>query len=751
MSKAALAALALGLSQSPVMEAQGTNATPATSKNRIETSYSLNPRLPIPLIATMAGLYTLACAAAARGRMRGAWLRTAAGGVITMALLNPEKLTEEREILPTDVAVVVDKSTSQSLGGRADMTARAQAELVKKLSALEGVNVHTIDAAEDPGSPYDGTPLFSRLDGALSEIPRNRLGAVIMLTDGQVHDVPGSHPALENKTPLHALISGRPDEKDRRIVVDQAPRYGLVGKEQILRFRITDDGSTTPATATVDILIDGKAAGTKTVKTGELTETKITMAHAGPNIVELRTTPLPGELTDINNRIVTPIEGIRESLAVLLITGSPSPGVRMWRDLLKSDPDTDVVHFMLMRLPDAEDNTPYEELALTPFPMEEVFGNRIKKFGLIIFDHYNDTGVLPPNYIENIANHVKDGGALLVISGPEYATSESLKNSPLAAVLPAQPSGEVRENLFRPRLTDDGKKHPVTRNLESDTDKQTWGRWLRAVGTAGAPEGKVLMQSDNGRDPLLILHRKDKGRVAMVQSDSTWMWARGFEGGGPYAPLLRQVSGWLMKNPDMEEEALRLVRAGEKIVVEQQTMQTVNVPVTVITPSGKKTAVKMEQSAPGLWRGSVPADEFGLYNAEQSGAHPAKAFVNVGPENPKEFSNTLSTAEKLKPLTDASGGTANRMTDGRGNLAVPTPVLFDPADKNEKHNIRPGEIGIKVSSESLLKNFDRTPVVPPWLALALTMGMMAAAWWRESESTLKDLRRSLPFGKPGPS
>ena len=308
----------------------------------------------------------------------------------------------------------------------------------------------------------------------------------------------------------------------------------------------------------------------------------------------------------MNNRAVVSIDGVRDKLRVLLVSGEPHAGERTWRNLLKSDASVDLVHFTILRPPEKQDGTPINELSLIAFPTRELFQQKIDEFQLIIFDRYARQGVLPIIYFDNIARYVRNGGAVLVAAGPDYASSTSLWRTPLEVILPAEPSGQVTETPFRAQLSNVGKRHPVTRDLEgSASDPPRWSRWFRVVDTKKA-EGATVMQAADDK-PLLVLSREGEGRIALLLSDHIWLWARGYEGGGPHLDLLRRLSHWLMKQPELEEEALRLSSHGRELSIERQSMADTIGEVTVTAPSGTTTTLTLQSAQPGLWRGSMPA------------------------------------------------------------------------------------------------------------------------------------------------
>src|SRR5213596_1481021 len=539
------------------------------------------------------------------GRSRGAAVRVAALALILLALANPSFTREDREPLSSVAAVVIDKSPSQNFGTRNQETAKAQEALVDTLKKIKGLEVRVVDAAQADGET-DGTKLFGALASALADVPVDRVAGAFLITDGRVHDIPANAAALGFQAPVHALITGRKDERDRRIAIIAAPRFGIVGQVQTITYRLDDQG-VSGERAKVAVRRDGEVINERTVLSGQTVNVDIDIKHAGPNIVEIEASPLENELTPVNNRAVVAIDGVRDKLRVLLVSGEPHSGERTWRNLLKSDASVDLVHFTILRPPEKQDGTPINELSLIAFPTRELFQQKINEFQLIIFDRYARQGVLPLIYFDNIARYVREGGAVLVAAGPDYATQGSIWRTPLDAILPAEPSGETTDRPFHARLTDPGKRHPVTRDLDgANSDPPHWSRWFRLVDSR-ASKGTTVMQGPENK-PLLLLSREGEGRVALLLSDHIWLWARGYEGGGPHIDLLRRLSHWLMKQPDLEEEALRMFVRGKQLLVERQTMEDTVREVTLTTPSGGSRTVTLQAGEPGVWRGASEAN-----------------------------------------------------------------------------------------------------------------------------------------------
>jgi hypothetical protein len=677
------------------------------------------PLVPAPVLWLGLGAIVVIAAVLLVARARGAALRIAALALILLALANPSFTREEREPLTSVAAVVVDKSPSQGFGARERETEEAREALAARLKEIKGLEVRVVEAGQADGES-DGTRLFGALASALSDVPTDRVAGAFLITDGRVHDIPANAAAVGFNAPVHALVTGRSTERDRRIAIVAAPRFGIVGQSQTITYRLDDQG-VTGESARVTVRRDGDVLSERAVRSGEQVSVTLDIPHAGQNIVEIEASPLENELTPVNNRAVVSIDGVRDKLRVLLVSGEPHAGERTWRNLLKSDASVDLVHFTILRPPEKQDGTPINELSLIAFPTRELFQQKINEFQLIIFDRYARQGVLPVAYFDNIARYVRGGGAVLVAAGPDYASQTSIWHTPLDQVLPAEPIG-VSEQAFIARLSEAGRRHPVTRGLEgSASEPPHWSRFFRLVDTRN-PSGPAVMEGPDGK-PLLLLSRQGEGRVALLLSDHIWLWARGYEGGGPHLDLLRRLSHWLMKQPELEEEALRLKVEGRDLVAVRQTMADAVAPVTVTSPSGKTRELTLAAGDPGEWRAATQADELGLWQANDG---TLKALINVGPVNPKEFAEVTSTPETLRPLAQATGGDARRVAES-GSIDLPRvlPVRASSVFRGD------GWLGVKMRDASVVRGIGVLPVFAGLIGLLLLIGAFAATWLRE--------------------
>jgi hypothetical protein len=700
-------------------------------------SIDFSPLLPGPFF-WIAGLIALALVALlAIRRARGWPLRLAAFAALFAALANPILREEQRENLSNIAIVVVDESTSQALAGRPEQMAAMRKDLEQRLTHIPNLEIKWVTAGHANPESGRGTLLFSELSKALASTPSNRLAGVILMTDGQVHDIPKSVAALGFEAPVHALLSGTPGEFDRRIDVIKAPRYGIVGQSGEVEFAVRETGRTGRAQEAVTLKVRRTGKPDETVRTeiGKPVKIEMSFPHAGANILEIELDTAEGELTPANNRAVVSADGVRENLRVLLVSGEPHAGERTWRNLLKSDAAVDLVHFTILRPPEKQDGTPINQLSLIAFPTKELFSDKIKEFDLIIFDRYAHRGILQMLYYDNISRFVdQHGGALLIAAGDDYSGKASLFRTPLSPVLPAMPTGELIEEPFKAKITPDGIKHPVTQGLPgagSGDTPPSWGRWFRQVDVKPI-RGRTIMQGAQDK-PLLLLDRKGRGRVALLTSDHAWLWARGFEGGGPHTDLLRRLSHWLMKEPDLEEERLIASASGLKLTIERRSMEEPIKPILLSTPGGEKSEISLDAAGPGLWRTSIDVKLPGLYKVESEGPNgPLTAVAHAGAEDPREMNEVTATNEKLKPILEATGGAAFWTRNAGAapeNIELPRITML----ANAKVFAGSGWLGLKDREAYVTRGVKLTPMFTGLVALAMLLSLLALAWWREGK------------------
>ncbi len=643
------------------------------------------------------------------GAGRGVVLRAGVAALLMIALLNPRVIEESRQQLDDIAVIIVDRSPSQNLAPRPEQTDRALAQVREKLAERENLEIRVVQAAT---GGQDGTQLIAALQRALADVPSGRLAGSILITDGQVHDA--NRFRTRPNAPVHVLLTGQQQEMDRRLMIVQVPGYGLVGKDIGVSYRVEDKGRTGAVkTARVRLSLDGELIEIAEAEIGQDQTFEVNLDHAGPNVIEIEVETLNGEFSTLNNRVVATVNGVRDRLKVMLISGLPHAGERTWRNLLKSDPSVDLVHFTILRPPEVNDLTPINELALIRFPTQELFEEKLDEFDLIVFDRYVERGVLPDVYLRNIAAYVRGGGAILFVDGPEYSSVFSLFKSSLGDIMPLVPLGGSMEKGFRPQLSDLGRRHPVTSGL----DDTRWGRWYRQV-SVRARSGKVLMTGQDGT-PLLALERVGKGRVAQMSSDHIWLWARGFEGGGPHGELVRRLAHWLMKEPELEEERLSARVENGKLKIERRSLDPAPVEVTLSAPSGAAWNIPLVPGKAGLATATVDVAETGLYRLED-GTH--VAFAASGPANPKEVQDLRSSAAPLTPVANASGGGLYWLQEGLPDIRFL---------KSGRKLTGSGWLGLVENNASAVTGAQEKPMLSDLLVLLLLLAGLGGAWWRE--------------------
>jgi hypothetical protein len=680
------------------------------------------PLVGWPVILALAVVAGLLVGLALWRGLSGWWLRALGLSAVLLALANPALQEEERATLSDIVIVVVDESASQGLGDRATQTAEALAALEAEVAALPAteLRIHRLGDGEEDA----GTLALTALSQALAEEPRARVAGAILLTDGRVHDL-GLVPNLP--APLQVLLTGREVDWDRRIVIRNAPAFAIIGEEFLLDLVIEDVGAPPFAPGgevELTISIDTEEPQTYFVPLNSELELPVTLPHGGANVLQFSVAPVEGELTDRNNAAAVQINGVRDRLRVLLVSGEPHAGERVWRNLLKSDPAVDLVHFTILRPPEKQDGVPVDELSLIAFPTRELFVEKIEEFDLIIFDRYRMRGILPMSYIENVVNYVRNGGTVLVAAGPEFGAVDSLYRSPLSEILPVAPTAQVIEEGYRPALTELGLRHPVTEGLQANAPEGGWGRWFRLIEVVQT-DGQVLMQGPYDL-PLLVLNRVDQGRVAVLASDHAWLWGRGYEGGGPQLELLRRLAHWMLKEPELEEETLAATVRDQRVTITRRSMQEEPPgPVTVTGPDGTAVVLEMPEASPGKYETVWDAPSLGLFRLEQGDL---SRVIAIGPAAPREFVETIASGTDLAPLAEASLGGVTRLEDGVPDLRAVT---------EGRPAIGRGWIGITPRSAYLTTDLSVAAVLPAWAWLLLAAGFAIAAWLIEGRKGAK--------------
>jgi hypothetical protein len=649
------------------------------------------PLLPWPFIFVLAGLATLLPLFSLFARAKGAWLRLAGFAFLLLYLAGPNWLDPTTKPLPNIALILTDHSQSMRVSNR---PALEDAALAALRASAQNTTLKIVDI---PQAATGGTSLFTALQTALTDTKTSQLAGIISITDGQISDsAPKSLPA-----PFTALLTAKAEETDRELRLTNPPAYGLVGQPVTLSFTVYDHGTNNAGqTALVTLTEDGKPIATQQVTIGQPAQISIPVPHAGPLTITAAVDPLPGEISPLNDTTAFTLTGIRKRLNVLLISGHPAPGERTWRVLLKSDPAISLIHFTILRLPGETLDAAPQDIALVPFPVEQLFNTDIAKFDLIILDDFSASGLLPAQDLQNITTYVQNGGALLTETGPEFEGPDSLANSPLGPVIPAIPAppGTVTQN-FAPAITPLGTRHPVTAPFAS-APLSPWP----SIQAATATTGDTLMQGPNNL-PLLILADIGKGRSGILLSDDFWLWTKGGAHPGPALPLLRRITYFLLREPELEPEALTATITNDRLAIHRQTLSaTPPQDALVQAPDGTAQNLPWQPASPGQFTITMPAASPGLYKIISG---PLTAYAASAPSNQEEYQDLAATAAIVKPIAK------NIIWLGR-SPPPPLASLISPRHATQT-------TGTKL-----------IPVLPPALALLVALTLLIAAWWREN-------------------
>lgn len=672
-----------------------------------------DPMIPWPILIVV-GVLSLAGVVLALWRGLSGWaLRGLATLVLLAALSGPVYQIEDRAPLTDIVIMLEDESASQGLSDRSQQTTEAADALAIAIERRDNTELRRITVPDGDGDA--GTQLMQTLADVLAEEPRARVAGILALTDGRTHDIDRA-PNLP--APMHVLLTGRATDWDRRLIVRNAPAFGIIDEPITLTVRVEDSGAVPALSpfAQLSISVDGAEPLTVDVPVGQDFELPVTLPHGGRNVIQFSVPMAEGELTDRNNSALIQMNGVRDRLRVLLVSGEPHPGGRTWRNLLKSDSSVDLVHFTILRPPEKQDGVPVDELSLIAFPTRELFLEKIDDFDLIIFDRYQRRGILPAIYLDNVTNYVAEGGAVLVAAGPDFATADSIYRSPLAPILPAEPTARVIEDRYLPQVTDLGQRHPVTTNLEG---ADAWGSWLRQIDVEPR-SGHTVMTGIDDR-PLLVLDRVGEGRVALLASDHAWLWSRGYEGGGPQLELLRRLAHWMMKEPELEEEALFAETRGQTMTIIRRTLLDEIGPVTVTRPDGESLDLGLSEVSPGRFETTYYGPEVGLYRLTEG---TREAVVGLGPAAPREFEQTIASAELFEPLIQPLRGGAFRLEDGIPSVR---------SVREGRPAAGRGWLGLTPRGAYETRDVTQTALLPAWLVLLLASALLIGGWLREGQ------------------
>ncbi|MFN8694398.1 MAG: hypothetical protein ACK5XX_08355 [Holosporales bacterium] len=598
------------------------------------------PVVPIWLLVLLLPLLLLAVYAALP-RWPARILASCGVLVCLLLLLNPARLREERAAVPDTLLLLRDTTLSNQLGERPASTEAAIAA-VKQWAAAQNIEVReqSLTGSERAGV----TPETS---------------AVVVVGDGHHLEA-----LAASGVPVSVLLTDDPARPDAAPRLLEAPGFGLVGQAPTVRIFLNEPGTLR--------VVSAAGAETQTLTAGEHSLTLPPLV-AGANVFYLQQDTLPGEVIANNNAFSFVINGVRERLKVLLVSGFPHPGTRVWRDVLLRDPAVDLVHFTILRRPESVDAARRDELSLIPFPVDELFGARLRNFDIVILDQYNQRGLLADAYLYNIAEFSRNGGALLLVTGAEFSGSASLAASPLAAVLPLRPlqGAAVPQQLMR--AGDIALAQPPLKLTARGAIPAALNNMSISVYTAD--EQQIIAVEDA---------KKPSGRVAHINSGGLWQSGRIPAEQQQYYALLQRLTQWLLRYPGTESSPARLTLSPEGLVASG---------VTLWTPSGSEAI-----EGGTITRVTPPP---GVYAVTTSDGIVSGA---VNWTDAKETNSIEIDIKAVEAVTDETGGTVKIMPQ----------IVTDLPHSPRRHTRLLGQ--------------QQQAVLPPLLAACLGLSFFLLSW-----------------------
>ena len=634
--------------------------------------------------------------------------------LIILSIANPTMVSENRENIPDTVALILDLSPSQNINNRKSLAQSSYNSIKTELEKINNLDIRlkTINGKK-------GSKLFEPLASMVGDISSDRVAGAIIITDGQIEDAPSILENYNFKAPVNIILTGEKEEKDRRLIIESSPRFGIVGEEIKIDIKVEDISANTP-NALVTINMNDEIEQSRSIPIGEVVTITMPLERAGITSLNIEVEPGKEELTLQNNKSVIEINAIRERLKVMLVSGEPNMGLRSWRNLLNSDPSVDLVHFTILRPPNKQDLTPVGELSLIPFPSRELFQANLNDFDLIIFDQYHLRGILPQFYLKNVVEYVVNGGALLDASGPEYAGPYSLSLSPLQNILPTEPTGDIIVQEFIPIMTKDGERHPVTANLKDDINSN-WGPWYRMVeGLTIA--GNVLLEGPDAR-PLLVLNRVGQGRVAQILSDQSWVWTKSGANKGPQADLLRRLVHWLMKEPELEENELSAKIDNDTILITKNSLNLDKKPIISTSPDNIKEEIVLEDIGRGKQIGKILSPKEGTWKFSSGNS---QISLIVGNSNSSEYLDVRATDNIVKPIVSYTSGSINWVNNEK-NIPKIKQIQKNKLTDNSKN------IQLIKNEKYYVKNIQQSSLTPWYFVLIFSLILLFLSWYRETK------------------
>ena len=660
-------------------------------------------------------------------KLRNLGLRFITFVIILVIIFNPIVNSTDKE-LKNDIVIIVSDFTKSiketSKENKVKIVKQNLNDQLKKFNNLNVLNINVLEEKENTSLEIDnyGTLIHKSITRSLNNINIDRVSGIIVLTDGQIHDMQNFN-TISKSIPIHFMIIGNKQEKDQFLLAENIPKYVLLGNN--LEFNVEIISNIGESKVKTSFFLDGSLIKTMSLIPNKAHKISLPLKHAGENILDIKINNNSKEISFLNNSITQVVNGVHDRLRVMLISGEPNMGLRNLRNILNSDPSIELIHFTILRPPTKRDLTPVKELSLIPFPTQELFAADISKFSLIIFDQYGLQGILPPKYLDNITRFVIEGGALLDIAGKKYVSEESLTYSPIKKILPTKPLSDFQSNGFKPLLTEIGERHPITNKIKDNynNNNNEWGNWFSFT-KSSIISGKKLMHFDNY--PILVVDKVGQGRVAQILSNQSWVWQKSEKNRGPLIALIRNTIQWLLKNPRMEENFIQFKKNNKQVLVQLNSLKSGDVSSQITTPSNKKIKMVLKDNKKGMLEGTFISDEKGKFKIT---FNEKEKFIHIGEKNKIELLDIRSSDKTIKEYINKKHENSDLITIFWEEEGIPEVVrVYNNKVINGKKWIGILKKNVVKEGASVKKEFFKW-----YLIFFLLVSFLFLSWYREGK------------------
>jgi uncharacterized membrane protein len=717
-------------------------------------------------------------------------LRAAAVAGIFSLLVQPELRLLKTAKIPTRAVILVDLSASMSVkdapdGGTRWSWAREYADklaaALRKRAGEVTVEVSAFDdvprpmpnsnesAAATTTPPVAKIPWGRRTDvgGALAALPERHPGetisTVIVVSDGGDHGSLRRQLVAEPTPPPIAGLSGAkiytaragdPSRfKDVGVGDLSVDEFGFVHNPVKVEAEIDIigyEGKRVPVTISSDQgVITTKTITAKGNNYREKVEFEITPRRTGTYTYTVATARYADESVEGNNTRPFAIKVIRDKTRVLHIAGMPSWDEKFLRQLLKNDPNVDLVSFFILRTPYDVNQYPTEAYSLIPFPTDELFNERLNTFDLVVFQNFtyrNYFGYNQNLYLSALRDFTKKGGGFVMIGGENSFGAGTYSGTPIEEILPVEVGhgdNTIDPANWQIQLTDAGKVHPITTlDFDDAANQKVWADLPPMQGfhndLVARADATVLATVPGKRGPTgqplpaIAVRKVGEGRSLAINGDSSWRWNFGNVGKGgtasPYLKFWQNAMRWLIKDPDLKQ--VRVVmdkdnyRAGDtvrgKVIVVgagYSPLKDAVVKVAVTGESGQVDATTAPVVPPGVtneggeYRFEITPPARGIYRVKADVALPDHtgekdetvfAFDTEDPELERAFVDERYLAD----LATRGGG----VTLALDPVAAAAQIVLPPAPP------------VRIVGERRLGLWDKP------LSLLLVLALFAAEW-----------------------